>query len=207
METPDDIQDMRLVGGNLALDFVNTRGGQPTPSADDETLQDYDDLVAWARHVALLTEAEAHRLLQRAQRNPDDAQDTYQRAVQLRGYLYDLFRAVAMGGPPPDRCLAALQRDEAEALARARLVSGDGGFAWSWANDDELARPLRQIVHTAVALLTGGPSQRVKRCDGCQWLFIDHSKNRSRRWCSMQDCGTEEKIRRYLARRAAARLR
>jgi predicted RNA-binding Zn ribbon-like protein len=205
METPDDIGRMRLVGGNLALDFVNTRGGRPRPSAEDEVLHDYADLVAWGRHDGMLTEARARRLLRRARRNPDDAQDTYQRAVHLRSYLYELFTAVAVGRPPPGRCIAALRSDEAEALARAELVSDDGGFAWSWAHDDELAHPLRPVVHAAVALLTAGPLQRIKRCDGCRWLFIDESRNRSRRWCAMEDCGTAEKIRRYLARRAAAR--
>jgi predicted RNA-binding Zn ribbon-like protein len=204
METPDHIRRRPLVGGDLALDYINTRGGQPRVSAD-ETLHDYNDLVAWARHVGMLTEAEARRLRRRARRNPDDAQRTYQRAVRVRGYLYESFRAVAMGQPPPTRCLVALRSDEAEALARAELASGDGGFAWSWAHDEELGRPLRPIVHAAVALLTAGPLHRVKRCDSCQWLFIDKSKNRSRRWCSMEDCGTDQKIRRYLARRAAAR--
>jgi predicted RNA-binding Zn ribbon-like protein len=211
METPDYIRGMRLVGGNLALDFVNTRGGQPRPSPEDEALHDYNDLVAWARYVGILTETEARRLLRQARQNPDRAQDTYERAVKVRSYLYDLFRAVTMGRPPPGRCLAALRNDEAEALARAELVGGDGGFAWSWAHDDDLARPLRPVVHAGVELLTAGslkqvnPLTRVKRCDGCQWLFLDESKNRSRRWCSMEDCGTDEKVRRYVARRAARR--
>jgi predicted RNA-binding Zn ribbon-like protein len=211
METPDYIQRMRLVGGSLALDFVNTRGGQPRPSAEDEALHDYDDLVAWARYVGVVTDREARRLLGQARRDPDGAQDVYERAVEVRRYLYDLFRAVALGQPPPRRCIAALRSDEAEALARAELVGGDGGFAWSWAHDDDLARPLRPVIHAAVELLiTAPPKQvnplrRVKRCDGCQWLFIDESKNRSRRWCSMEDCGTDEKMRRYVARRAAAR--
>jgi predicted RNA-binding Zn ribbon-like protein len=207
MGTLDGIARMRLVGGSLALDFVNTRGGRPTPSAEDEVLHDYDGLVAWGRHVGMLTEAEARRLLRRARREPDEAQRAYQRAVYLRGYLYELFRAVAAGRPPPPRCTAALRGDEAEALGRAQLVRGDGGFRWSWARDDDLARPLRPVVHAAVALLTAGPLQRVKRCDGCRWLFIDESRNRSRRWCAMEDCGTAEKVRRYLARRAAARRR
>ena len=115
-------------------------------------------------------------MLRQARRNPDDAQNTYQRVVQVRRYLYELFGAVAMGHPPPDRGIAALGSDEAEALARAELVSGDGGVAWTWAHDNELARPLRPIVHAAVTLLTGCPLQRVKRCDGCPWLFIDESK-------------------------------
>jgi predicted RNA-binding Zn ribbon-like protein len=211
METLEDVERMRLVGGNLALDLVNTHGGHPGPSAEDEVLHGYDDLVAWGRHAGVLTQAEARRLLQRARRSPDDARRAFQRAVRLRGYLHELFGAVAAGRPPPGRCVAALRSDEAEALARAELVGGDGGFRWSWARDDDLARPLRPLVHAAVELLTADPGQRadhlrrVKRCDGCAWLFIDESKNRSRRWCSMDDCGTDEKMRRYVARRAAAR--
>jgi predicted RNA-binding Zn ribbon-like protein len=213
METPDGIGRMRLVGGNLALDFVNTRGGRPRPSAEDEVLHGYDDLVAWGRHVAMLTETQARGLLRRARRNPDQAQQVYRRAVHLRGYLYQVFRAVAEGRPPPGRCIAALRGDEAEALAHAELVGGDGGFQWSWARDDDLARPLWPVVHAAVALLTAAPRgrvhplRRVKRCDGCQWLFVDESKNRSRRWCAMEDCGIDEKKRRYIARRAARRRR
>jgi predicted RNA-binding Zn ribbon-like protein len=36
-------------------------------------------------------------------------------------------------------------------------------------------------------------------------LFLDRSKNGSRRWCSMDDCGTDLKKRRYVATRAARR--
>ena len=125
METPDHIRRMPLVGGNLALDYINTRGGQPRPPVDDEILQDYNHLVAWARHAGILTEAEAHRLRRRARRNPGDAQHTYQQAVQLRGSLYELFTAVALGQPPPRRSLTAIRSDEAEALTRAELVSDD----------------------------------------------------------------------------------
>jgi predicted RNA-binding Zn ribbon-like protein len=207
METPERVARMRLVAGNLALDFVNT---DPGPSPEDEVLRDYDDLVAWGRHAGLLTEPEARRLLRRARRSPAAARAALQRGLRLRGYLSELFQAVAAGRPPPGRCVAALRGDEAEALAHAELVAGPGGFRWSWARDDDLARPLRQVVHAAVELLTAEPGGRsglgrIKRCGGCPWLFVDESKNRSRRWCSMDNCGTDEKVRRYVARRAAAR--
>jgi predicted RNA-binding Zn ribbon-like protein len=201
MGTSESIQRLRVVGGSLALDFLNTRGGAP----EDEVLHGYDDLVVWARHVGMLTEGEARRLRGRGRRDPPAARDTYERAVRLRGYLGDLFGAVAAGEPPPGRPIARLRSDEAEGLARAELVVGGGGFEWSWAHDDDLARPLRPVVHAAVELLTTGPLGRVKRCGGCPWLFVDESKNHSRRWCSMDDCGTVEKMRRYVARRAAAR--
>ena len=204
METPDHIRRMPLVGGDLALDYINTRGGQPRASADDEALHDYNDLVAWARHVGMLTEAEARRLRRRARRNPDDAQHTYQRAVRVRSYLYELFRAVAMGhhrpgGTSPPYAATRPRRSPEPSWPAATAASpGAGPTTRSWA-------PPRPIVHAAVALLTAGQLHRVKRCDGCQWLFIDKSKNRSRRWCRMEDCGTDQKIRRYVARRAAAR--
>ena len=61
------------------------------------------------------------------------------------------------------------------------------------------------MVHDATRLLIDGPLDRLKACDGCNYLFIDESKNRSRRWCDMTTCGTAEKMRRYVARRAAKR--
>jgi predicted RNA-binding Zn ribbon-like protein len=61
------------------------------------------------------------------------------------------------------------------------------------------------VVHAAVELLTAGRLDRVKGCGTCRFLFLDESRNRSRRWCSMEDCGTAEKIRRYVTRRAEAR--
>jgi predicted RNA-binding Zn ribbon-like protein len=94
--------------------------------------------------------------------------------------------------------LTRLRDDEADALAHAQLMRGNT-FAWSWRDDHTLARPLRPVVHAAVLLLTTGALDRNKRCGGCRFLFNDESKNRSRRWCSMDDCGTAEKIRRYVA--------
>ena len=61
------------------------------------------------------------------------------------------------------------------------------------------------VARAAYDLLTGDHLARVKVCAGCHWLFLDRSKNGSRRWCSMEDCGTSAKMRRYVARRAARR--
>lgn len=65
--------------------------------------------------------------------------------------------------------------------------------------------PLWPVGLAAYELLTGPRARRIKRCAGCPWLFLDQSKNGSRRWCSMDICGTDEKMRRYVARRAARR--
>jgi predicted RNA-binding Zn ribbon-like protein len=40
---------------------------------------------------------------------------------------------------------------------------------------------------------------------GFGWVFIDRSRNRSRRWCTMDSCGAYAKARRRTERRRAAR--
>jgi predicted RNA-binding Zn ribbon-like protein len=197
---------MRIVGGSLALDFLNTRTGPPGGPTDDDVLRDYGDLVAWARHVGSLGDRAAGRLLRQAQRDPAGARDAFDRTVRLRDAIDDVFRASARAQRPPARSVAALRTAEAEALGRAALVPTGDSFAWSWSDDRSLARPLGPVVHAAIELLTAGPLDRVKACAGCRFLFVDESKNRSRRWCSMEDCGSAEKGRRFVARRAGRQL-
>ena len=113
----------------------------------------------------------------------------------------------AHGKPPARADLLRLQRDAAEAMAHGRLVPAHGTYHWSWADDQDLGRPLWPVIHAALTLVTDGPLDRVKGCASCRFLFVDESKNRSRRWCSMDDCGAEDKMRKYVARRSAARKR
>jgi predicted RNA-binding Zn ribbon-like protein len=205
METPQAIRHQRVVGGNLALDLLNTQNGPAGGPPEEDVLHDYADVLAWGHHVGMLTEAEADRLLRRSHRDPDAARATFDRVVATRAYLYDLFYAIAHGTPPPEPTITRLQRDEAEALGHAELVAVDGGFDWSWERDGHLARPLWPVIHAASTLLIGGPLERIKGCAACRFQFLDESKNRSRRWCSMDDCGTADKMRKYVARRASAR--
>jgi predicted RNA-binding Zn ribbon-like protein len=203
---PTDVGRMRIVGGNLALDFANTRTGPPAGPPDDDLLGAYEDVVAWARHVGVLTVDEAGGLLRRAARDRHAAGAAYSRAIELRDNLDRVFRALAAGTDPPARSVRALHRAEAASLSRASLVEKHGAFSWRWQSDRSLERPLGPVIHAAIELLTGGPLDRIKGCGGCSFLFVDESKNRSRRWCSMEDCGANEKMRRFVARRAGRRL-
>jgi predicted RNA-binding Zn ribbon-like protein len=207
METPEHIERLRVVGGNLALDFVNTVEGEPEEDPGFESLRSYEDLVAWGHRVGVLSEGRSLRLLREARERSSEAEATHARALELRDDLYELFRAVAGGMGPSPGSLEALRRAESEALSRARLAPGEGSFIWEWPDDTDLAGVLWPVVHAATELLTSGPLDRVKACAACRWLFVDESKNRSRRWCTMEVCGTHEKVRRYLERRAAKRKR
>jgi predicted RNA-binding Zn ribbon-like protein len=197
---------MRIVGGNVALDFLNTRSGPPLGPADRDVLGDYAGLLAWGVYAGVLDLAEARRLDRKSRRESAEARRVFERAVRLRDTLDGLFRALATGRQSPPRSRAALRNEEADVLGRAELRDVDGGYAWSWTGDDSLARPLGPVVHAAVELLTGGQLERIKACGGCSFLFVDESKNRSRRWCSMEDCGANEKMRRYIRQRAARRV-
>ncbi|WP_433166037.1 CGNR zinc finger domain-containing protein [Kribbella sp. CA-247076] len=86
------------------------------------------------------------------------------------------------------------------AVERAELV--DLQPTWRF---ELLDSPLWPVAHAAYELLTSPRAARIKRCAGCPWLFLDQSKNGSRRWCSMEICGTSEKVRLYVTRRAARR--
>ncbi|MEQ4304705.1 ABATE domain-containing protein [Plantactinospora sp. B6F1] len=195
---------MRLVGGNLALDFVNTRSGPPTGPPDDDVLTGYPELVAWAGYAGVLTDTEAAALRRLSREDPDSARVTCTRALHTRDYLDALFRALAAGRNPGPDVLTRLRDDAADALGHARLDRGSP-YVWSWRDDRSLDRPLRPVVHAAVQLITTGGLDRIKGCGGCRFVFQDESKNRSRRWCSMDDCGTAEKMRRYVAARRARR--
>jgi predicted RNA-binding Zn ribbon-like protein len=114
------------------------------------------------------------------------------RARALRRAVYEVFRPIAEGAVPGADALAALQSFHADAVAGAQLVPG---YELAW-NDDVLG----PIAVAAVDLLRTGPLDRVSVCAACPWLFLDTSRNHSRRWCSMDDCGARAKMRRYRAR-------
>ena len=201
METPNDVTRMRLVGGDLALDLVNSRSGPAGGAPDDDALTGYADVLAWGRYVGALSDAEVAALRRLSREDPAGAEAAFRRCLEIRDCLDDVFRAVASGARPSRHALAQLRDHELDALGSAELDVGEA-YGWSWRRDRTLLRPVRPVVHAAVELLMSDRLNRVKGCGACRFLFVDESRNSSRRWCSMEDCGTTEKIRRYVARRA-----
>jgi predicted RNA-binding Zn ribbon-like protein len=182
----DRAEELELVGGDIALDLANTVNGPRDGVLDDDFLRTPEDLAAWAVHAGVADAAPP----------VDEAALTQVRA--LRAAIYAVFRAVAEGREPDPEALAVLAGQHAAAVARARLVPAADRFALTW--DGEVLGPL---AAAAVDLLRHGPLDRLKLCDACPWLFLDTSRNHSRRWCSMNECGSRLKMRRYRARRRA----
>jgi len=196
-----------LLGGRLSLDFANTADWHASDHSV-ESLTSYSDLVAWSQHVGILTDHRAQRLLKEAARRPVDATAVLERAIALREVIYRIFSAISHGHPPQAADLATFNAELSGALAQSQIVSTAEGFTWDWAGaEDALDGMLWPLVHDAAGLLTSEELDRVGQCadDRCGWLFLDTSRNRSRRWCSMEDCGNRAKARRHYERKRAVR--
>lgn len=191
--------NLPLLGGQLCLDFANTVDWRLGDNPHD-WLSSYGDLVAWGRHTGILSKTQARRLLKEAKVSPPAAAAVLTQARALRELIYRVFSLIAHGQMPAKNDIEELNCTLSKSLARMRLVSTPDSFEWGWAEDgSRLERPLWHVVQSAAALLTAGKLDRVRQCgDGrCGWLFFDMSKNRSRRWCSMEDCGNRAKARRH----------
>ena len=195
-----------FTGGHPALDFANTVDDRPGERPKDH-LGRYADLLAWGRQAGVLTDEQARRLAREAERRPAAAAAVLRRAVDLREAIYRIFLAVGGGGEPAPADLTTLNGALADALARARVVpAGVGeGFAWGWADDDALERVLWPVARSAADLLVSDQVPHVRVCSAhdCHWLFMDWSRNQSRRWCNMQSCGNRAKARRFQQRKRA----
>jgi predicted RNA-binding Zn ribbon-like protein len=127
----------------------------------------------------------------------------FARALRLREAIFRIFVAVIADASPAAADLERLNDELALALPHLRIVPDEHGFDYRFdAADGALDRPLWPVARSASELLATGDLGRVKRCtsDECDWLFVDLSKNRSRRWCDMRDCGNRAKARRYYRR-------
>ncbi len=202
-----------FIGGQVALDFVNTASRRESGPLMDR-LETYADLVEWGEAAKALPDCVPEDLLKAAAEHPEDAARTLHEARELRESLYRIFRAFAASTDAPSaptddmaRLNAIFRRANAHrTLYCSNAISNIVGaptFDWKWDQSGaELDRVYWPVALAAADLLTAGDSRRIKECGGanCNWLFLDHSKNCSRRWCTMEDCGSKVKAKRHYHR-------
>lgn len=202
---------MKLVGGDPCLDFVNSVGGR-VPAVGGaqarvraDKLAGYPDLVAWGVHTELLGEGTARSLLRLAAARPREARAALGRALAFREALYRTLRALMLGRAPAPADLALLNVELAACRSRELLAARREGLRWEWCGAaEQLESPLWPVARAAAALLTSTELERLRQCGGeeCGWLFLDKSRNHSRQWCTMEDCGNLSKVRRFRERHA-----
>jgi len=195
----------QFVGGDLCLDFCNTVGGKRGGIAR-EKLHTFSDFISWAEQGKLLQPGQTETLTRYTARNPASAAALLARAVELREALFRIFMSASEGKMPTAKDLAVLNAELAASLGRLRIGQSQGGgrFGWQWSNEqfkaDHLLGPIARSA--AELLLRTELLPKIRQCkgDNCGWLFIDSSKNHSRCWCDMRDCGNRAKVRRHRKR-------
>jgi predicted RNA-binding Zn ribbon-like protein len=201
----NDFEDsLKLETERLCLDFTNTVNWHASEHPVEE-LPAYSDLLAWAQKVGLVSEPEAQRLARLAARHSAEARAVLERAHALREAVYRLLSATAHAQPADPADLDLINTELPISLVHSRLAPAAEGYALHWpAQADALDRLLWPVAYSAADLLTHPELlARVGECSddrGCGYLFLDMTKNRSRRWCDMKDCGNRAKARRHYER-------
>jgi predicted RNA-binding Zn ribbon-like protein len=187
-----------FVAGALSLDFVNTVAGIRTGVHNDK-LERYEDLLEWAVLGNAITPSHAESLALIARRRPEMTARTMGEAKALREALHGIFAAELKQRALPKQPFDFVNQRLGEALAHARIRRGAEKYEWGWEPPEMLDAPLWPVVHNAGELLVSETLARLRECagDGCGWIFLDLTKNRSRRWCSMNGCGNRVKMRRF----------
>jgi predicted RNA-binding Zn ribbon-like protein len=193
---PRELADIRLIGGRPSLDFVNTVHERYVEPREDY-LCDGRQYLAWAQAVGALDRAEAERI---------EAEDGVTAGVmsevrRLREHLHEIFVARIRDHVPDAAALAALDQWVQRAWRGSTVVANGSEVQLAWRPEAvDAVLPLRRIALDALEIIRATPRERLKECastQGCGWLFLDESKNNSRRWCCMDSCGTQDKMRRY----------
>ena len=193
-----------LTGGQLALNFANTVSRRHDPDRRKEHLESYADIVAFARQSEIVSVKQAKGLRDYIESHAVEAARSFRKAITLREVMYRVFSAIAQGKTASARDLDLMNDFAIEALRHRCLARSNGGYRWEWRPDGKnpLDRILWEVAQAAADLLTSPELQLVRFCEApdCEWLFLDHSRNRSRRWCDMTSCGNRQKARRHYQR-------
>lgn len=197
----------KWVGGWLCLDFVDSKNWA-NHDPIYERFHGYEDLVRWNEAAGRLSALEGQQLLTQAARQPAAAAHIFEQGVALRQVIHRVFATIAQGAPPVAEDLARLNDHLTSVLAHSKLcpMAAKPGITWAWAGPgDALERVLWPIVWSAAELLTSDKWGRVGQCAGesCGWLFLDTTRNHSRRWCEMEHCGNRAKAKRHYRRRTS----
>ena len=195
--------EYRTKTGWLCLDFANTVDWHASENPV-ESLNKYADLIEWSAKRGIISGDAKDVLLRKSEEKPVEAEAVVEKAREIRENIYQILSDTVHGKPIKIADLKGFNRALAGTLSHSRLASNERGLRWDWdSSSDKLDSIIWPVVKSAVDLMTSGAMKRVGQCadeKGCGWLFWDSSRNRSRRWCDMKDCGNRAKVRRFYAR-------
>ena len=188
---------------DLCLDFANTlfwRGSNP-----EESLHDFAELLEWCVKAAVLSKHEATAYRSLAKNDSAQTSEIFVEAIAMRDAIYRVVYSAASAKMSSETDLRTLNEGLQRAPVRTRIEHSSTAFGWRVERmKPDSAAMLAPVLWSAADLLVGPSLARVRHCanDRCLWLFFDESKNRTRRWCSMQSCGNRAKAHRHYLRQS-----
>ena len=189
--------------GDISLDFANTNNWHAS-AAPQDFLHNFMDLIQWGQQAGLVTEEQANELGLFSQQQPEEAAKDFAFAIRVRESIYRIFSNLYAGRPALYEDLSLLNSVARDAMAHLQLTPLGGEYRWQFPpNLEATDLILWTVARAATDLLTSSRVSRVRECEddrGCGYLFIDQTKNHSRRWCSMESCGNRAKARRHYSR-------
>ena len=188
----------KAVGGHLALDFVNTVSYRGTEKSHD-WLSRFTNLSFWAKSLGLIDSQQETNANHWAQKNPYEANRLLEDVKHQRERLYQILYKIHTDEKCSTRDLKAFHKDLAYAFQRRELIQSDKGLRWDWRPGLSLGERIKSLtIESAFELMTSHETlTKMKACEGCDWLFLDRSQAKRRRWCTMEDCGNRAKARRF----------
>jgi len=193
-----------LIAGHPALDLVNTLDWRFRQSEPEELLKSYGDLLRFAEQSKMLTARQARQL--HGATSHSAGVRVLSECRELREAIAEVFYAGLDGCAPSAAALKTLERQFQAARAHRKLSWNQSRLKWDWAGaETEAALPLWLLALSASRLMISEEMRKVRACGSpeCRWLFLDTSKNHTRRWCDMKICGNRMKARRFKAHQRA----
>lgn len=196
----------QFIAGALCLDFANTI--HDSRAEDNEELHAISDLLQWAKEANLLSSTHHDHLAAHYSRNPRQAEAALAKSTAIRDLLLSIFAGIANRRPVSAQHLSQLNSALAQAPGLLHVRKNSNRIETQWTSAaDGLEQVLFAVLSSAAQLLGSARLRRIRECASadCTWLFVDESRNRSRRWCEMRACGNRMKARRHYQRARATK--
>lgn len=207
--TVKDVSRFEWCGGHLFLDFLNTANEWDHREEKGEYLHHFQSFLLWCELGDILQEKQAVKLRDYAQDHPREEAQALNDVLKFRALGISMALRLAHQRAPDVAMLQAFESYLRASLNQANLVFENQIIVWQISRQGVgLWEPLWYLVQQAWQFFQINHRQRLKTCPtpaGCGWFFLDQSKNKSRRWCSMQTCGNNAKVRRFHQRSKSSR--
>jgi len=187
---------------DLCLNYANTLSWRGS-GAPAETLHSLADILHWSEQIGVVQPTGAQQLRRWSRDHKAQAAEIFTEAIAIREVVFQIFSAVAVGASVRAKDFMVLKAALVEAPSRSDLARVASRYGWFLdQGQPSAASVLAPVVWSAGDLMLNAPTRPIRRCANqeCLWLFIDQSKNGTRRWCDMNSCGNRAKARRHYAK-------